>query len=103
MKSEIIFSETQKFKQWLLVLLFILPLIIIGCFQRELRGKVRKSSDKETYLVFDEVWGEIFVDGEKWNFKIGEKGKIQPGEHTIDGIKITIQKGTTFHFNYWGP
>jgi hypothetical protein len=104
MKSEILFSETQKFKQWWLwVLLFIFTLLISSCFQRELRGKVRKSSDKETYLVFDEVWGEIFVDGEKWNFKIGEKGKILPGEHSIDGLIITIKKGTTFHFNYWGP
>jgi hypothetical protein len=103
MKFDILFSETQKFKQWWLwVLLFTLTLLISSCFRRELRGTVRKSSDKETYLVFEDGWGQITVDGEKWNFNIGEKGKIQPGEHSIDGIKITIKKGTTFHFNYWG-
>jgi len=49
---------------------------------------------------------EILVDGKLWTFKIGEKGKITPGEHSLicgAELSIIIKKGTVFHFDYWGP
>jgi hypothetical protein len=91
---------------------FLLFLIIYStsCYRKDLRGKVIKSRDSETYLVIlDDCnlsQGSILVDGHKWNYPIGEKGKIEPGEHTIDGcgkIKIVIKDGTIFYFDYWGP
>lgn len=85
-------------------------LAILGsCSHKELRGKYRKSDDKGTYLIIEEGCGadnKIIVDGQEWPHKIGEKGKIEPGDHTLicgGKLYIQIKKGTVFHFDYWGP
>ena len=92
--------------------LFLLTMIFCfsGCFSKELRGNIKRSKDKLTYLVFDyrgeNQCEEIIVDGKIWPYKIGEKGSISSGEHTITcggALTIIIKEGTTFHFNYWGP
>ena len=83
--------------------------LLSRCFNRELRGKVRKSDDNATYLIIEEGCGadnKIFVDGKEWPFKIGEKGKVSSGEHTLicgGELSIEIKEGTVFHFDYWGP
>ncbi len=83
--------------------------VLSSCFNRELRGKIRKSEDNATYLVIEErcdADNKIFVDGKEWTFEIGKKGKISPGKHTLicgSGLDIEIKKGTVFHFEYWGP
>jgi len=74
-----------------------------------LRGIIQKSDDKATYLVIEEGCGDgnkIFVDGKEWLFKIGEKGEVSSGKHTLlcgGELNIEIKKGTVFHFDYWGP
>jgi hypothetical protein len=48
----------------------------------------------------------ILVDGKEWPYRIGEKGTISPGVHSIEcggRIEFEIEEGRTFHFNYWGP
>ena len=83
--------------------------LLSSCFNRELRGKIHKSNDNATYLIIEEGCGannKIFVDGNEWPFKIGEKGEISPGKHTLicgSELSIEIKEGTVFHFDYWGP
>jgi hypothetical protein len=90
--------------------LIILLCLLSSCFNRELRGKVKKSQDKGTYLVIEDdnggKCGNILVDGKVWPYKIGEKGKIESGEHRIEcggSLTINIKESTVFHFDYWGP
>lgn len=84
--------------------------LLSSCFNKELRGRIKKSLDKETYLVIEDdnggECGPILVDGKVWPYKIGEKGKIKPGEHTLQcggELRISIKEGTIFYFDYWGP
>ena len=92
-------------------LLVLLLLSVIGCeVQRELRGSVQPSKDGKTYLSIDDDngghCGPLLVDGKRWSFPIGEAAEIAPGDHTIScgsSLEISIQKGTVFRMNYWGP
>jgi len=83
--------------------------LLSGCFNKELRGWIRKSGDNTTYLIIEEDCGagnKIFIDGKEWPFKIGQMGKISPGKHTLicgGELSIEIKEGTVFHFDYWGP
>ena len=92
-----------------IVLILFLSGILSSCFNRELRGKIRKSDDNKTYLVIEKDCGvdnSILVDGQIWPYKIGEKGEISPGEHNLNcggELRITIRKGTVYHLDYWGP
>ncbi|MBU2018630.1 MAG: hypothetical protein KJ941_03205 [Bacteroidetes bacterium] len=82
---------------------------VVGCFNRELRGKVIKSKDYGTYLIINEKDNEnctLYVDDRVWPVEVGQKGKITPGNHKLKcggTVEITIKKGTTFSFDYWGP
>jgi hypothetical protein len=83
---------------------------VAGCPGRELRGRVEKSVDGGTYLAIDDdnggKCGLMLVDGQVWPYAIHSPGPIAPGEHEIEcgsGAGIIIKKGTTFHFDYWGP
>lgn len=76
----------------------------------ELRGKYKSSPDGETYLIIEDdnggLCGPLFVDNKKWPHSLNNKGKVEPGDHTIEcgtWMGITIQEGTTYYFNYWGP
>jgi hypothetical protein len=92
------------------LLILLIGFTFVGCANRELRGKVKPSPDNKTYLVIEDDngggCGPIFIDGKVWGFDIGEKGMIESGEHIIEcggEIGFIIKKGTTFHFDYWGP
>ncbi|MDX1651599.1 MAG: hypothetical protein R3277_03845 [Brumimicrobium sp.] len=99
-------KNTQKTKVVLLCTFFLL---MMSCFNRDLRGYVKRSKDKKTYLVIREKDNPecvIYVDGEVWPYQIGEKGLIEPGTHRIQcgsSLEIEIEKGTIFIFDYWGP
>ena len=87
-----------------------MSIITLGCQDSELRGSVVKSVDEQTYLVVDDNnggnCGAILIDGEKWSYPLHKPGLIEPGVHTIScggEIEFEIKKGTTFHFDYWGP
>ncbi len=89
------------------VLLFLL--LISACYHKELRGKVYPSKDNNSYLIIEKNCGsdlKIRVDGKIWPYKLGEMGPIQPGAHTLTcggDLKIIIESGTVYHFDYWGP
>lgn len=75
-----------------------------------LRGAVEASVDGETYFgIIDDNGGHcgpILLDGERWNYPIGEVVLIAPGEHTIHcggTISFNIPEGVVFKFDYWGP
>ncbi len=82
----------------------------MGCQERELRGKIAQSDDGQTYLVVEDDngggCGPIIVDGKQWQYPIHVRGLVKPGHHVIScggEIEFEIKKGTTFHFDYWGP
>jgi len=87
----------------------ILICILSSCSNKNLRGEISISNDGETYLVFIKDCGSgnnIYVDGKLWNYDLNEKGIISPGEHKIicgGELSVSIKKGTTLHFDYWGP
>ncbi|PCJ01508.1 MAG: hypothetical protein COB15_00895 [Flavobacteriales bacterium] len=92
------------------LIILLIGFTFVGCANRELRGKVKPFPDNKTYLVIEDDHGggcgPILIDGKEWQFKIGEKGKIEPGIHTVKcggELEITIKEGTTFYFDYWGP
>ncbi|HEU5181450.1 MAG TPA: hypothetical protein VFW45_11700 [Candidatus Polarisedimenticolia bacterium] len=83
---------------------------LYGCDDRELRGRVEASSDGGTYLVIEDgnggACGPLRVDGKLWPHTLYETGAIAPGRHEVEcgtRIAIEIEKGTTFHVDYWGP
>lgn len=73
------------------------------------RGQKTPSPDGKTYLaVMSDNGGcePMLVDGEVWPHGIGERGEIEPGEHTIDchgSYVFTVPEGVLFEFDYWGP
>lgn len=92
------------------LLYILLSVSLLSCASGNLRGKISDSKDNKTYLIVaDDNGGQcggIFVDGKKWNYKIGEKGELEPGTHTIKcgtQIEFEIKAGQTFKFDYWGP
>jgi hypothetical protein len=97
--------------QFILLLFGFLSLsvILMGCGNRDLRGRAVPSPDGKTYLVVDDnggACGSILVDGKRWPYPIHVAGPIAPGLHVIKcggEIGFEIKKGTTFHFDYWGP
>ena len=87
-----------------------ISLYCVGCGESDLRGTWSPSKDGNTYLaVVDDnggYCGPIKVDGKVWPHKIGEAGRIQPGNHTIacgGEIGFDIRPGVIYRFNYWGP
>ena len=83
---------------------------LTGCDDGILRGHVESSPDGKTYLAIEEGDGScsITVDGKPWSHPLKEAAPIVPGEHTVSscgkpGIPITIEDGTVFRFDYWGP
>lgn len=81
-----------------------------GCRARELRGYSDPSRDGRTFLVVDDDngghCGPILVDGQRWPHRIHALGAIAPGDHVIacgGQIQFRISRGSTFHFDYWGP
>jgi hypothetical protein len=87
-----------------------------GCGQRDLRGWWERSQDEKTYVVLEDSDGAncppVFIDGQEVILEIGRKLEIEPGDHSItcgknadpkQGLSFTVRRGTTYHFNYWGP
>lgn len=92
------------------LLSLLAPLLLCNCDDGHLRGSASPSKDGKTYLaVVDNNGGKcgpLLVDGQAWNFKIGEPGPIAPGVHTIDcggTIEFEVPAGVVFSFDYWGP
>jgi hypothetical protein len=88
----------------------VIVLSALGCTDRDLRGYSERSQDGRTYLVVDDDngggCGPILVDGKQWPHALHTAGPIGPGEHVIEcggEIGFKIKRGTTFHFDYWGP
>jgi hypothetical protein len=74
-----------------------------------LRGQVTKSADGKTYFGIGERDASCAVaslDGKEWPHAAGVYAPIAPGAHTLDcggEYGFTVDAGTTFLFNYWGP
>jgi hypothetical protein len=91
--------------------LFLVAVVgVIGCQDRELRGYSDRSPDGRTYLVVDDDngggCGPILLDGKPWPHAIHSAGPVEPGRHVIacgGDISFSIEPGTTYHFDYWGP
>lgn len=88
--------------------------LLFSCSDGNLRGYEETSPDQKTYLVIEEDKGggiisEVYVDNELWPYKLGERGIIEFGDHSIGKsaekgyIQFTIKSKTVFHFDYWGP
>ncbi len=97
-----------------------IPLVLFFCLAvmaaaacRDLRGWTERSADGKTYLVVDEGCrpaDALMIDGQRWPHAEHQAGAIAPGVHKIrcgtnaDGdIGFAVSRGTTFHFDYWGP
>ena len=96
----------------LLVICAILVVSAGGCAKRTLRGKSVRSRDGNTYLVVDDdnsgLCGPIEIDNRQWPHPLHAAGEIAAGLHRISCghatvIEFTVERGTTFHFDYWGP
>lgn len=81
-----------------------------SCTSRNLRGWWESSGDGKTYLVVEDDngggCGPIKLNGDLWPHRIGEKGEVFAGVHTIScggSIGFEIKPETIFHFDYWGP
>lgn len=92
------------------VSVLLLPLILVGCEDGDLRGKFSKSADGKTYLaVTDDNGGKcgpLTIDGKNWEKPINRPREIVPGKHVIKcggEIGFTVPAGVTYKFNYWGP
>ena len=91
----------------------ILLITAFGCAKRELRGKSIRSADGKTYLAVDDNngggCGAILVDRQQWPHPLHVAGSIEPGLHQIacgdtnHFIEFAVERGRTFHFDYWGP
>ena len=86
--------------------------VAASCSDRALRGTSEPSTDGGTYLVVDEdnggQCGQIMVDGQEWPVPLHEPHPVSAGVHVIScgdsaGTEFTVEEGTTFHFDYWGP
>lgn len=98
-------SHPTRFAARLCVLL-----IISCCGGGDLRGHAEPSGDGRTYLVVDDdnggQCGPLLVDGKRWRQALHASGPISPGPHTIacgGELEFSVDSGTTFHFDYWGP
>ncbi|MCW1717150.1 hypothetical protein OIZ54_00135 [Pseudoalteromonas sp. A3] len=110
-----------KLIKYLLIIFLIMLLAVITLFTihilngdddatYELRGRYKTSLDGKTYLVIEDNnggnCGPLLVDKKEWPYGLNAKGEVKPGEHRIEcgGWRgISIQKGTTYYFDYWGP
>jgi hypothetical protein len=80
---------------------------------RDLRGRSEPSHDGATWLAIEDDNGgscaPLLVDGEPWPHAAGVPGRVRPGPHRIacgrddPGLEVSVQAGTVFHFDYWGP
>jgi hypothetical protein len=89
-----------------------LSVIAAGCDREHLRGRAEASADGRTYLVIEDdnggACGRIFVDDREWPTPIDSPHPISPGPHVIrcgesGSVEFEVPRGTTFHFDYWGP
>lgn len=96
----------------LLAICVLLILSAGGCSKRTLRGKAVRSNDGNTYLVVDDdnrgLCGSIEIDNRDWPHPLHAAGEIAAGLHRISCghatvIEFNVERGTTFHFDYWGP
>lgn len=81
-----------------------------ACSRRDLRGTISSSKDGKTYLVIADDngghCGPMKVDGKIWPHAIGEAGRIEPGDHSIEcgaEMGINVPPGVVYTFDYWGP
>jgi hypothetical protein len=111
----------SKFIKYLLIVFLILLaavviLVVINNLNRdsdatyELRGRFKSSPDGKTYLVIEDNnggnCGPLLVDKKEWLHGLNGKGEVVPGKHSIEcgtWMGVTVQEGTTYYFDYWGP
>lgn len=111
----------KKFIKYLLIVFLILLAAIVALFIEnnlsrdpdatyELRGRYKPSPDGKTNLVVEDnnggKCGLLLVDKKEWPHGLNKKGEVEPGGHSIEcgtWVGVTIQEGTTYYFNYWGP
>ena len=93
--------------------LIALGLVVVAlgaCAREPLRGRASQSADGGTYLVVADnnggACGPILLDGAPWAFAIDSAGPVTPGVHRLacgTEVEFSVDSGTTFRFNYWGP
>ena len=91
--------------------LFLIPMLMLSCARKDLRGQSTPSADGRTYLVIAESPGcaTFVVDGKPWPHAIGAPGAVLAGRREIscsDGsnnVQVEVKRGQTFRFDYWGP
>ena len=100
-------SRPSRTRFWTQLALFLFTL---GCADRNVRGRSTKAADGLTYLSIEDdnggKCGPIIVDGKPWPHPLKVAGPISPGTHQLkcgSDIAISIEAGTIFHFDYWGP
>jgi hypothetical protein len=111
----------SKFIKYLLIVFLILitavvTLVAVNNLNRdpdakyELRGRFKPSPDGKTYLVLENnnggKCGPLLVDEKEWLHGLNVKVEVAPGEHSIEcgtWMGVTIQQGTTYYVDYWGP
>lgn len=93
-----------------LALVMLMMVALAACAERELRGYVKPSADGGTYLVVEDdnggKCGPMILNGKEWMHPIGKPGAVQPGEQILEcgaAIGFTVEAGTTFYVDYWGP
>ena len=93
-----------------LIVLSPIGVAICACASEPLRGSATQSADGRTYLVVADdnggACGPILLDGTQWAFAIDSAGPVTPGVHRIacgSEVEFSVDSGTTFRFNYWGP
>lgn len=76
----------------------------------ELRGWYKPTQDGKTYLVIEDdnggECGPLLVDKKEWLHGLGSEGEVEFGTRTIECgtvLSITVQEGTVYYLNYWGP
>jgi hypothetical protein len=94
----------------------VVSLVVVNNLNRdpdatyELRGRHKPSPDGKTYLVIEDnnggKCGPLLVDKKVWLNGLNVKGEVVAGQHSIEcgsWMGVTIQEGTTYYFDYWGP
>ncbi len=96
------------------MVLAILPILLQGCSNRDLRGWWTNSEDGQSYFVLEDSNGgncpPVFIDRKEVKAVIGSKVQISAGSHSITcgtegniDVKFTVPPSAIYHFDYWGP
>lgn len=111
----------KKFIKYMLVVFLVLFVAVVAIVIEsnlsrdsevtyELRGRYKPSLDGKTYLVIEDdnggKCGPLFVDKKEWLYGLNNKGEVKPGDHIIEcgtWMGVTVQEGTIYYLNYWGP